>query len=138
MNPFAALDSRIRGFRVIDMMALTVLVVLVLVVYTAKTHAGGTRADIDRVEQQISDEQSRIRLLNAEVASEEQPERLTDLSGRLLNLAPIAPEHDISPDQLADVAGKPAVTLATAPTLPATTSSASPTPAEAMPVQGGR
>jgi len=131
MNPFAALDSRIRGFRVIDMMALTVLVVLVLVVYTAKTHAGGTRADIDRVEQQIADEQSRIRLLNAEVASEEQPERLTDLSGRLLNLAPIAPEHDISPDQLADVVRKPAAT-------PAPTSTPASTPAEAMPVQGAR
>jgi len=79
MNPFSLLDRRYRGFRVIEIGGLGVLLVLALVVYLAKTHAGGERADIDRIQAQIDDEQARVTLLKAEVAKLEQPERLETL-----------------------------------------------------------
>ena len=114
MNPFSLLDRRYRGFRVIELGGLGVLLVLALVVYLAKTHAGGERADIDHIQAQIDDEQTRVTLLQAEVAKLEQPERLETLSGRYLNLQPIPPGHEISAEALASVA-HPAPAVRTAP-----------------------
>jgi cell division protein FtsL len=114
MNPLSLLDRRYRGFRLIEVGGLGVLLVLALVVYLAKTHAGGERADIDHIQAQIDDEQTRVTLLKAEVAKLEQPERLETLSGRYLNLQPIPPNHEISVDALASVA-HPAPAAKTAP-----------------------
>ena len=107
MNPFASLDRRVRGVRVIDVAGMVLLCGLVLVVYLAKPGAGGTAADIDKVQQQIDEQHSQIRLLQAEVASEEQPQRLASLSGQLLNLQPIPPKHEIPSEDLADIAHAP-------------------------------
>lgn len=117
-------DRRVRGFRVIEVGALCVLLVLALLVYLAKTHAGGERADIDRIQSQIDSEQARVALLRAEVAKLEQPERLESLSTRYLNLQPVPPSHEISAGSLAAVAqpdatpsapaGKPAPTARSA------------------------
>jgi cell division protein FtsL len=107
MNPFGFLDRRVRGVRVIDLAGAVLLCGLVLVVYLAKTGAGGTAADIDKVQQQIDEQHGQIRLLQAEVANEEQPERLASLSGQLLNLQPISPKHEIPSEALADVAHAP-------------------------------
>ncbi len=104
MNPFGFLDLRVRGVRVIDLAGGVLLCGLILVVYLAKTGAGGTAADIDHVQLQIDQEHSQIRLLQAEVASEEQPKRLADLSDQVLHLQPIAPKHEIPTEALADVA----------------------------------
>jgi cell division protein FtsL len=116
MNPFGFLDRRVRGVRVIDLAGAVLLCGLVLVVYMAKTGAGGTAADIDKVQAQIDEEHSQIRLLQAEVASEEQPQRLASLSGQLLNLQPVPPKHEIPSEALADVAHAPAPTPVAPPT----------------------
>ena len=107
MNPFGFLDLRMRGVRVIDLAGAVLLCGLVLVVYMAKTGAGGTAADIDKVQQQIDEQHSQIRLLQAEVANEEQPQRLASLSGQILNLQPVPPKHEIPSEDLADVAHAP-------------------------------
>jgi cell division protein FtsL len=107
MNPFGFLDRRVRGVRVIDLAGAVLLCGLVLVVYMAKTGAGGTAVDIDKVQQQIDEQRGRIRLLQAEVANEEQPERLASLSGQLLNLQPISPKHEIPSEDLADIVHAP-------------------------------
>jgi len=107
MKLFGFLDRRVRGVRVIDLAGAVLLCSLVLVVYMAKTGAGGTASDIDKVQQQIDEEHSQIRLLQAEVASEEQPVRLASLSGQLLNLQPISPRHEIPSEALADIAHAP-------------------------------
>jgi cell division protein FtsL len=104
MRPFAFFERRVRGFRVVEIGALAVLLVLVLTVYLAKTGAGGKSADIDHVQAQIDDEQSQIRLLRAEVASLEQPERLQALSDHYLGLVPISARHEITPEALMDIA----------------------------------
>jgi len=101
MNLF---DQRVRGFRIVELGGLGVLLVLVLAVYLSKAGAGGERADIDHVQQQIADEQTRIKLLQAEVASLEQPERLEALSGQYLGLQPIPAKHEVQPDELPDLA----------------------------------
>jgi len=107
MKLFGFLDRRVRGVRVIDLAGAVLLCGLVLVVYMAKTGAGGTASDIDKVQQQIDEEHTQIRLLQAEVASEEQPVRLASLSGQLLNLQPISPRHEIPSEALADIAHAP-------------------------------
>ena len=54
---------RVRGFRVIDLMALILLLALALGVYAFKTLAGRESADIDDVQRQIVVEQKRVRML---------------------------------------------------------------------------
>jgi cell division protein FtsL len=97
-------DRRVRGFRIVEVGGISVLLALVLTVYLSKAGAGGERADIDHVQQQIYDEQTRIRLLQAEVASLEQPERLEALSGQYLGLQPVPAKHEVEPDALPDLA----------------------------------
>ena len=104
MRALGFFDRRVRGFRIVELGAMAVLVVLVLVVYLAKDGAGDKRADIDRVQQDIVAEQDQIRLLKAEVAHQEQPERLEALAGQYLGLQPIAAKHEVEANELADVA----------------------------------
>jgi cell division protein FtsL len=103
MNPFGFFDRRVRGFRVVEVGALGVLLVLILTVYLAKTGAGGKRADIDRIQGQITDEQTQIRMLRAEVATLEQPSRLEALAA-YLQLGPISARREITVAALPDVA----------------------------------
>lgn len=96
-------QRRVRGFRVVEVFALTFLLVLVLGVYLAKAGAGRERADIAQVEGQIREEQRRLKLLRAEVAYLEQPERIERLSA-LIGLAPIDPKREMPVEALADIA----------------------------------
>ena len=98
------LDRRVRGFRLIDLIAAALLVALVLGVYLAKTMAGRERAEIASMDRQIDEEQARIRLLQAEVAHLEEPARLERLSAAYLGMAPVSIKRDVGPDGLADVA----------------------------------
>jgi hypothetical protein len=104
MRPFAFFDHRVRGFRIVELGGLAVLLILVLTVYLAKTGAGGKRADIDHLQGQIGEERTQIRILKAEVATLEQPERLEALSARYLGLVPISARREVTPQALADVA----------------------------------
>lgn len=95
---------RVRGFRLIDLVGVGLLVVLILGVYLAKTMAGGQRAEIAKVERQIKAERARIRLLQAEVAHLEQPGRLERLAVGYLKLEPVTALREATVDQLTDVA----------------------------------
>ena len=70
---------RIRGFRLVDLVGVALLVFIILGVYLAKTMAGRERAEIATIERQIKSEKARIRLLQAEVAHIEQPGRIERL-----------------------------------------------------------
>jgi len=123
MNPFRRLGQRVRGVRVVDLIAIAILIVLAPAVYLTKASAGATRADIDAAQQNIDDARAQIRLLKAEVTSEEQPERLAALSAQFLHLQPIAASHEIAAETLPDIAhaAPPAPAEAAAPaTAPAT------------------
>ena len=104
MNGFAGFMGRtLRGVRLVEFAALLVLLVMATGVYLAKAAAGRERADITTVQNQIDDENKRLRLLQAEVAHLEEPERLVKLSAEL-GLAPTKADRQGSPAELGEIA----------------------------------
>jgi hypothetical protein len=101
------LNRRVRGFRLVDLVAAGLLTVLILGVYLAKTMAGGERAKIATVEREIGEERARVRLLQAEVSHLEQPARIERLSETYLGLAPVSERRVTDLDALPDLAKKP-------------------------------
>ncbi len=99
---------RFRGFRVIDLLALSVVFILALGSYVFTTLAGAQSADTAGVQSQIDQEQKRIRLLQAELAHLESPGRIERLSTQYLGMAPVDPKHEATPADLARIAAAPA------------------------------
>ena len=97
-------ETRFRGFRVIEIAAFLCLTVLVFGVYFSKAHAGHETAEITDVDQQITDAQRRVRLLNAELAHLEAPARVEALSQHYLGLTPISAKHETSDTGLMEIA----------------------------------
>lgn len=122
------LNRRVRGFRLVDLVALSLLTVLILGVYLAKTIAGGERTKIASVERQIEGEKARIRLLQAEVSHLEQPARIERLSETYLGMAPVSFKREASADELPDLSHKPL-------TLPAKAVMATPDPTAVAPLE---
>ena len=100
----SVLNLKVRGFKLIDMIALGLLIVLVLGVYLAKTVAGKERAEIATVEREIAIEKTRLRLLEAEVAHLEQPARIEALATTYLGMTPIDAKREARPEDLDAVA----------------------------------
>ncbi|MBS0363711.1 MAG: cell division protein [Proteobacteria bacterium] len=101
------LNHRVRGFRLVDLIAVSVLTLLILGVYGAKTVAGGERAKIAVVERKIGAEKARIRLLQAEVTHLEQPARIERLSETYLGLQPTSEKRVANLSDLPQVARTP-------------------------------
>jgi hypothetical protein len=101
------LNRRVRGFRLVDLVAMGLLTLLILGVYLAKTIAGGERAKIAGVERQIGAEKARIRLLQAEVSHLEQPARIERLSETYLGMAPVSFKREAEADALPELARHP-------------------------------
>jgi cell division protein FtsL len=97
-------DRKVRGFRLVDVVAASLLVALILGVYLAKTVAGKERSEIASVEREIAAEQTRIRLLKAEVAHLEQPNRIEALSTQYLGMVPVSAKNEATPETLASLA----------------------------------
>ena len=104
----AFLDRRYRGVRLVNLWGAGFLLVMVVGLYLMKTFAGGERADIDRTEVQIADEQHRIRTLQAEVAYLEQPDRIGRLSEQYLGMQPTPGKHEAKVGDLQQIAHQPA------------------------------
>jgi cell division protein FtsL len=140
MNPFT---RRVRGFKLIDLIGVTLLVSVIVGVYLAKTIAGRERSDLAKIERQIDGEKARIRLLQAEVAHLEQPGRIERLSTSYLGLKPVSAKNEATLDQLATLARGGPPKAAAAPSAVAALINGSgsvagvppPPPAEAQPVQ---
>jgi len=96
-------QTRFRGFRIIDLSAFGCLAVLVLSVYAFKANQGGENARMEDVDDQIASEQRQIRVLDAELAHLEKPERLERLSVQYLGLGPTSAKHETSADSLIDI-----------------------------------
>ena len=104
MRLSALMTHRVRGFRVVDLAALIVFLALALTVYAFKTSAGAERRDIADVESQIRDESRDVRLLRAQVAHLESPDRLERLASRYAGQAPVSARQDIDPAALSRLA----------------------------------
>lgn len=126
MNPLAVFTRRVRGFRVIDIIAVMVIIVTALASYAFKTSAGAEDADASNIEAQIQDEQKRIRLLNAELAHLDDPARIETLSTQYLGLAPISAKQEIVLASLPHVAGALAPPPPPLPTAPSPDNSPAP------------
>jgi hypothetical protein len=100
------LTARIRGFRIVNLLGLTVLLVIALGSYALKTLAGTQDAGGVGVEDQIVQEQKRIRMLQAEISTLGGPQRVADLSRQYLNLGPVDAKHDITEDALPALAAQ--------------------------------
>ncbi len=97
-------NQRYRGFRLIDLAALGLVLALALGSYVFTTLAGAEKADTAGVEVQIAQERTRIRLLRAELAHLEDPGRIERLSTQYLGMTPADPKHETTPEALAQVA----------------------------------
>jgi len=124
-NPFT---RRLRGFRVIDLAALVVLLALALGSYAFKTNAEVEDADAADTQTQIAREDKRIRLLQAEIAHLDGPDRIERLATGYLHMGPVDERREIT------VADLPRIARAAPP--PAPTGAPALTPA-ADPVPGG-
>jgi cell division protein FtsL len=99
-------SRRYRGFRVVDLVALAVLLVLALASYAFKTLAQGQGENTAGVESQIAEEDKRIRLLQAEIAHLEDPGRIERLSTQYLNLQAVDPKQETTAEALPQIALK--------------------------------
>lgn len=99
------LVRRYRGFRVLNVVGVGVLIVLMLGVYWAKTRAAGDSSAIDSIERQIRREQTMIRNLEAEVASLEAPDRIVRLSSDRLGMGAVTEKNEAEPNDLRRIAG---------------------------------
>ncbi|HUZ12520.1 MAG TPA: cell division protein [Caulobacteraceae bacterium] len=100
------IDRRIRGFRIVDLAALAVVVSLALGVYAFKAFAGREGADIADVASEVSMERQRVRLLEARVAHLERPDRIERLARLYAGQAPVSARQEITPEGLAQVAAR--------------------------------
>ncbi len=116
MNPLAIFTRRVRGFRVIDIAAVLIILVTALASYAFKTSAGAEDADANSIESQILSEQKRIRLLSAEIARLDDPSRIETLSAQYLGMAAATGKQEIAVTDLARIAAHAA---AAAPARPA-------------------
>ena len=131
------LDRKVRGFKLVDVVALGLLAALVLGVYLAKTIAGRERTEIARVERQIAAERGRIRLLEAEVSHLEQPARIGQLSQAYLGLAPTTAANEATPDALDEIAREAAKDAEKATPKPAVDPTAPAPPISETPLAAG-
>jgi cell division protein FtsL len=104
MNPFSLFTQRVRGVRVLDLMAGAVLLVMALGSYAFKTMAEAQSAGAADVQVQINQQQRRIRLLRAEISHLEAPSRIETLATQYLQMAAPDAKHEIKPGDLARVA----------------------------------
>jgi cell division protein FtsL len=129
MNP---LTRRLFGVRVFEVAAFACVLLMMFGVYLAKTNAGRERAKIANVERQIAEERRKLKLLRAEVAHLEQPERLGRLSQSHLGLQPGDGTREALPEALPEVArpaeAKPAAAAPLPAAVPAPAPAATPAP----------
>ncbi len=116
------LSARVRGFRIVNLLGATIFLVIAVGSYALKTFAGAQDAGAAGVEDQIVQEQKRIKMLKIEIAHLSTPQRIGDLSRRYLNAGPVDAKHDIA------VAALPAIAAAPPPPV-ATPAAATPAPA---------
>jgi cell division protein FtsL len=101
MNPF---KRRVFGVRIFEVAAFACVLALAFGVYLAKTNAGRERARIANIDRQIAEEQRKTKLLRAEVAHLEQPERLGRLSNAHLGLTAADGTREALPETLPEIA----------------------------------
>lgn len=76
-------------------------VMLVVALYFVKTRASQARSHVRSLEHTVAQEEAGIRMLRAEIAHLENPERLSQMAEKHLNLQPVAAERTLTLEQAA-------------------------------------
>jgi len=97
---------KIRGVRWVEIIGVLLVAAMVFSVYVAKAAAAREGARIADLERQITENGQRVRLLRAEVARLERPDRLETLS-RGAGLGPVDVHRHATEDRLASLAPIP-------------------------------
>ena len=112
---------KVRGIRWIEIIGVLLVAAMVFSVYLAKAAAARESARISDLERQISDNGQRVRLLRAEVARLEQPNRLEALS-RGAGLGPVDVHRQATEENLPNLAPipepRPVIIAPTPPAVP--------------------
>ncbi|MFN4289104.1 MAG: cell division protein [Brevundimonas sp.] len=99
--------ARMRGFRLIEIVAGVLLIAMVVSVYVAKAAAAREDQRIAELDRAIARERSEIRLLRAEVSALERPARIEALS-RMAGLERVDPARVIDVTDLRPAPALPA------------------------------
>jgi hypothetical protein len=99
----AILSARIRGFRVVNVLGLGLLLALAVGGYTFKAMASAQDAKVAALDDQIGQETKRIHILKLEVARLGAGPRVEALSIERLGLGPTDPRRDINAEALPTV-----------------------------------
>ncbi len=91
--------ARMRGFRLVEIVAGVLLIAMVVSVYVAKAAAAREDQRIAELDRAIARERSEIRLLRAEVSALERPARIEALS-RMAGLERLDPARVIDVSDL--------------------------------------
>ena len=116
-------DWKVRGVRWVEIVGLVLVAAMIFSVYLAKAAAAGQGARIASLERQITQNGQRVRLLRAEVARLEQPNRLEALS-RGAGLGPVDVHRQATAESLPSLAPIPEprpVVIAPTPAAPVET-----------------
>jgi len=96
------IPSHIRAARRMTAFLLFVIGVgLTVALYYVKTNAQSAKGELLRLERQIAEEETALRVLRAEIAYLENPVRLNELSESLLGLEPVKNGQVITQDDIA-------------------------------------
>jgi hypothetical protein len=98
---------KVRGVRWVELIGFALVAVMILSVYVAKADAAREGARITALERDIAANQKRVRLLRAEAARLEQPQRLEALSKRL-GLEPVEARREAGEESLQALRPAPA------------------------------
>lgn len=90
------LSARFRGFRVVNLLGLTLALTIAVGSYALKIMASAQDAGAAQLEDQIVQEQKRIRMLKLEIASLGAAPRIEPLARQYLGLGPADSRHDIA------------------------------------------
>ncbi len=77
-------------------------VVLTVGLYFVKTHALTAKAEAAHLQRMVSSQQSAVKVLEAELAHLESPNRLADMARKELGLTPIKVEQVLSVDEIVE------------------------------------
>lgn len=111
-------DWKLHGVRVVEIFAGVVACALIFSVYVTKVAADRENRQIAALEAEIADDADRVRLLRAEIARLERPDRLEDLSRRA-GLQPVAVDRRATVGQIEALAPAPEPKPAAAPAVDA-------------------
>lgn len=122
-------DWRVRGVRCVELVGVVLLAAVMVSVYIVKTAAARESSEISKIEDEIRQNEQRVRLLRAEATRLEQPARLEALS-RQLGLEPVEVKRRTDADGLSELAAahQPPASAPSAPPVAQT-----PTPQDSAP-----